>query len=448
MNIQLYLNNPIDECCNNSLSLCKTLFPNSSVTISSRTAFVVMSSASEAAAASGSVDFDAVRFGDVWACTHCGGETSFVTGSLPRHAVPCGHLVCGSCVAKLSEIAPAEEKHAEPDAVPEIRCPRVSCRRALASTVDWPAAFGIAYRDKVRARLAEAFTDQGDALPDEGKGESSSEPPPAQAAADAVEAKAAPHFERGAPFSVSDNLVSGFALSADVVQSRLRRWATTEVDRVNRWEERVTQRVRTFAQETRARIAEAFAVRMQLGSELYAQRVVLRASLDGVRTLLASEDAVDAHIPAATRALALDEGRKLVDMLCTARIGLPSAENVAEWLRLPILTPLHDSGQMCEVPGRARANDILVDIAATKPPRFCARELDLVSACSVAFRADAFLSPAAARSIILKRALAHSERFLPSHSLSLSFRRPRWSARQTSPCVPKRLLRTRAGSSS
>ena len=119
----------------------------------------------------------ATVFADVGLCMKCGQAPTFLSGPLPRHMVPCGHLVCGPCEKLLRTPVPLhelDEKDEQKQARP-VTCPCSSCRQRLVLDEEWPVAFCIARRERARLQLAAALTDQGDA----GDGSASPESPDA-----------------------------------------------------------------------------------------------------------------------------------------------------------------------------------------------------------------------------------------------------------------------------
>ena len=107
----------------------------------------------------------ATGFADVGLCMKCGQVPTFLSGPLPRHMVPCGHLVCGPCEELLKAPQPLVEldEKDEHSRARSVICPCSSCRQHLLADEEWPVAFCIARRERAHLQLVAALADQGDA---------------------------------------------------------------------------------------------------------------------------------------------------------------------------------------------------------------------------------------------------------------------------------------------
>ena len=357
---------------------------------------------SEAVAAedSGSALASAIaKFGKLGACTHCGVEATFIGGSIPRHAIPCGHLVCGACVDTVRGAASlSDEKVEEGDTAPRIPCPCKSCKRPLVVNALWPIAFCIATRDYVSARLTATFADQGDA----GTGSATPVPAPATTCSPATEAKAAtnPCIAAAAEAAATDAAAAQATTPADAAPADLSaslrlsldeftgdpssfvssvlRWEREEIARVDAWEARIVARAQSFAKEARDGLRRIARDRLALGSELFVQRRALQASIDGIEKVISREEGeTERFVPGVTRSVALAERARLATALRSRALGLPSVGAVEDWMRLEALRDLKDPGMNAELVAWAPTALALQHMSAGVP-RFSPHELDKV----------------------------------------------------------------------
>ena len=308
---------------------------------------------------------------DVNVCSQC--LQPFLQSALrdARHAVPCAHVFCIDCLARVQ----AEQSSASGKSF----CRRPGCSQVLANVSEFAVSWAPQRATRLRTELAALFQDQGDA----GFPLAPPSPPSAGEAAGAANlcvqhklpfhgAEVSTHrllcseclsaargmlpvetFEEAISALDSSNAAASVELAKqlcklaeptftpDELRAKTVRWGADETARIKAWEEREVKHVQAVAGECVALVDEVCARRIEVGASILTQRAGLRASLQELDHAL-SDLPKDPVAALSKKRVVYAERKRLCDLLSEGKIAVPWAWAAREWAELPALSSEFD----------------------------------------------------------------------------------------------------------
>ena len=315
------------------------------------------------------------------ACSQCGETIPRVATRRTRHAIPCGHVLCGACVSRAAD----EEKKLGASS-----CRARSCGQVFAPVSEFAVAWCTQRAERVASQLAVLMADQGNAGDhdsDSRETETSaadpwtlcihhneglvgaasrtgrplcpsciySVPPGVRTVEELSNAPAncVARGETGSILKSAKAALGGVKTSMQEYRETVEQWVSQETARVKVWEEREVDRIRAAAKDCCNMIAEAGARRLEAGVSTLAQRCSLQATFEEIDHELCDLPANETA-RASKRLLLVYERDRLAEQISSVRIRVPTASAVASSLALPELSRyFHDEEQVAP----ARATD-------------------------------------------------------------------------------------------
>lgn len=310
--------------------------------------------------------------GNVLACTQCNERVRPEASRDARHGLPCGHIVCGPCTAKIG----VEQKESPTEAV----CRSAGCGRTFEHASEFFTAWCVQREARLAGALTDLLKDQGDrgcegkALTeavfdvaasarkdDAGSWGLCTKHSKEISALHAVTLHAlcgdCPERDEDGVSEVSA-AVAGLAKtegtleqfagqidSCDLAPQDLRagvdKWASDEAKRIKAWEEREVKAVHAVAAEALALVEETRARRLEVGASVLRQLLGLRTTISELVYELAHPPAGKAASLQHALALATEQ-RRLAALLSEGRLALPAPATVEAWAEPPTLASCFD----------------------------------------------------------------------------------------------------------
>ena len=303
------------------------------------------------------------------ACTQCKSRILQQDVMQSRHAAPCSHVICGTCVARI-----------ESDQMSgRYLCRTAGCGEEVAPVRDFTTAWCTQRPARIALHLATLMSDQGDAgdkvAPDvsprampgrpswgmcsehkevlQGRSSNSKR----LVCASCIRAS-----KTSRKFESLGEAVAALELSsaADAVQagkfkealaevrpkpedffSSVARWQAEETARIKEWEGLEVARVQSFAEECLGLVVRVAERRRDVGAAVLGQRLTLWATLDELEYELDNLSSDPAARLAQLATFATDR-RRIVEQLRDGFVTFPTAASVGRWAELPSL--MHDIG--------------------------------------------------------------------------------------------------------
>lgn len=322
---------------------------------------------------------------NISACVRCKSILARRDTLRSRHAVPCGHVLCGEC---LGEVEAERRKRGR------ALCASLGCGATLDPVSTFPTAWCTQRAERIAEKLAAVLSDQGnvgDRLePAVTGGTQGGQAPAAAGGATsiaAVEEKAA----------TVRQALARFTMTPDAFSSGVEKWAAEETARIDVWEGREaalaqgigkgpprrrgpilparaaalkTQRklahIKAIAEESRALVQRVRASRLEVAPGMMVQWLGLRASLEEIEQELLANVPSDPAERSAKQASLTTERERLVGLLATGKIELPSVEGVALWSKLPVLTAAFGEGKSEAAASQGPATNVPVAAAMSR----------------------------------------------------------------------------------
>ena len=251
---------------------------------------------------------------DLGACTQCKRDIPRSAARESRHALPCGHVFCAACTAKVA---------AERAGGSEVKCVVKCCDVVLCPTAEWVPAACTGRSHRLADSLARTLADQGnvgDAPPaPQDSVESKGSPAAAQASALGAMAKLASRIGvvKAALEEAKLDPVADHALITD--------WAARETAVIKAWEADAVAELHKAAENTCALVAEVLAVKLHATASALAQRRSLVASLEEIEAELADAESGRSVGVEARDAAAASGGAELLPSVLAEQAGLVRA---------------------------------------------------------------------------------------------------------------------------
>ena len=312
-------------------------------------------------------------FFSISACSQCHKHIPQSGARDSRHALPCAHIFCGACVAKVATEQKARKKPA---------CLSAGCGKELAPAGEFVTAWCTQREGRVQSALSNLFADQGNAgdavvnVDDEDEGESEREKKSAPkarcskhrqpitaldgaskkplcakciaAAGDTIKvtplaeaiASEASKQPRAATAASKELVVlfDQFTFTPAAFRDGVAKWGAQETARIIAWEEQEVKAIQAVAAESTALVREVCARRLEVGGSILTQRYGLRATLEEIEYELSSLPINGAERLSRMKMLSAERER-LTGLLSTRGITLADARAVSAWINAPDLAP-------------------------------------------------------------------------------------------------------------
>ena len=243
------------------------------------------------------------ELGSFYHCSQCGADLAHPGFPEARHAIPCGHVVCKTCVDRVE----GEFKAAMGDGEAKINCKSPGCTDCFGFAEAWPIALCVLRRRRIAAALVDAFGDQGDA------GVSVAAPRSGQGVAAAGGAQSRQYEESSevtrSVEEASAKLAVGITPAAYC--ATVAKWVAEETARVASWRDRELRWIEETADEGKRQIEAAYRSRQRLIPSVFQAAAAVKASLEANEAAVAAQtvggsagaaDAATAPPPEAARA--------------------------------------------------------------------------------------------------------------------------------------------------
>ena len=336
------------------------------------------------------------------ACSHCHAHIPKSASHESRHAIPCGHVLCGACTAQVV----AEQKARERPV-----CSSPGCGATLGPAQEFVTAWCTQRAERIRSDHSQLFADQGNvgdsgAAADDDE-EAKEEPSPNTlcsrhrepitardtaskkplcakcilTAGSAIKVTPLPEaiaelVSRQAAASAAASrelfaLFDKFTFTAATFRDGVAKWGEQETGRISSWEKQEIDHIHKVAADITSLVRAACARRLAVGSSILAQRYGLRATLEEIEHELCNLPSNEAGRLSRMQLLSAERER-LTDLLSARALTIPSVRAFSSWAKLPNLAAQFGSDEkhndQCPVKTlRDAAAEILIKLRESEP---------------------------------------------------------------------------------